>query len=153
MPPNYKGCIAKQKGTKKRRKARCQNEFFRVRREVMGFLLPATWIQAEAAERSIVVTDAEVEQEFAKQRDATFKTDAAYLDYKDDTLLTEADMRFKVRVAMLSDRVRDQALEESRATSGQQEALDRFVAEYRKKWIGRTTCAKRYRARECGAVG
>lgn len=147
-PPEFKKCVAAKKG--KRRKARCQAEFTRVRDETLNFLLPAKWIAVEATERGLSVTDAEVEQEFIKQRDAQFKTDAAYLDFKDDTLQTDNDLRYKVRVSLLSDRVRNQVLSQSGATSGQGAVMQRFEADYRAKWFARTVCTKRYRSVNCG---
>jgi hypothetical protein len=148
-PPAYAKCVAKKGGTKKRRKARCAAEFRKVRDETMAFLIPAHWIELEAVERSIVVTDDEVRAEVARQREATFKTDAEWLDYKDDTGLTDADIRFKVRKEMLSNRVRDQVLEESHTTNGQGAVLESFSKAYRSKWIPRTTCAPSYKTLDC----
>ncbi len=150
-PPGYTKCIARKKGTKTRRKARCAAEFRRLRDEVMAFLLSWRWIELEAAERSIVATDEEVQAEFVKQRDASFPSDAAYLDFKDDTGQTDADVRYRIRVQMLSDRIRDRVLEESGATSNQEQVLADFVRAYRAKWVARTACARTWRTRDCGS--
>lgn len=150
-PPSYRACVKGEKrGPVTRRKTRCANRFRAIRNDAMAFLIGARWLELETAERAIVVTVEEVEQEFTRRRDQ-FPNDAAYLDFKSASGKTDGDIRFTIRVDLLTQRLRDAALSESGATTDQAAALERFVAAYRAKWVARTACARYHRMSDCGA--
>ena len=76
-------------------------------KEVMEFLITAEWVHAEAAERGLVVTPAEVRADFDKTRKASFKTNKEFERFLSESGQTVDDILFRVESGLLSDKLRE----------------------------------------------
>src|SRR5829696_6804094 len=86
-PPAYKECIAqKRKTTPKpakgqpkvtdgQLKAQCKQEYEGLRDQVLQLLISFEWIEGEAKEQGVKVSDAEVKKSFDQQRKQAFPKD------------------------------------------------------------------------------
>jgi hypothetical protein len=75
--------------------------------QVLQLLVSFAWIDGEATEQGITVTDAEVQQSFDEQRRQAFPTLADFRRFLHKSHQTVADIRRRVRLNLLSDRIRD----------------------------------------------
>jgi foldase protein PrsA len=123
-----------------------------LRRMTMSFLISAEWIQLEAERRGIRVTSSEVRREFRRQRRASFRNRREYRRFLRTSGQTEADLRYRVRLDLLSVKVRRDVLRGVTGTRRRQRRLDRFVVRFRTRWRGQTVCARAYRVGDCGSV-
>ena len=81
-PPDYTKCVAAKsktpvpKGQKQPSedalKKQCKTEYDALKREVMQFLIQAEWVQQEAADQNIKVTDAQIKKSFEDQKKQAF---------------------------------------------------------------------------------
>ncbi len=79
--------------------------------QVMEFLITGDWIAGEAKERGLNVTDAEVKRQFTQTKEQSFPTDRAYKKFLKDSGQTQDDVLFRVRLEVLSNKVRDAVTE------------------------------------------
>jgi foldase protein PrsA len=84
-----------------------------VKQQVMQFLVSAKWIEGEAKERGLSATDAEVKRQFEQTKDQSFPNDKAYKRFLKTSGQTEEDLLFRVRLDVLSNKIRQQVTEES----------------------------------------
>lgn len=124
----------------------------RLRRQTMSFLISGAWIELEAKRRGIRVTSRQVRREFERQRRKAFKNRREYRRFLRRSGQTEKDVRYRVRLDLLSERVRKDVVRNVEGARRQQRRLDRFVARFRRRWRERTICARGYRVSECGSV-
>jgi parvulin-like peptidyl-prolyl isomerase len=120
-PPDFAECIdAKKKqpvppGTQKptddQLKEQCQQEFDSLKQQVMQFLISAEWIQQEADSRDIEVSDEEVQKQFEDQKKQSFPNDKQYQQFLETSGQTEEDLLFRVKLDVLSTKVRDEIIE------------------------------------------
>jgi hypothetical protein len=76
----------------------CNMLFAQLNPEVMGFLIQSYWYQADAHKLGITVTDKQADAAYAKEKKQEFPTKAAYASYLSEGGLTDADVRFEVRI-------------------------------------------------------
>jgi foldase protein PrsA len=88
-----------------------------VKQQVMQFLVSAKWIEGEANERGVSATDAEVERQFEQTKDQSFPNEKAYQRFLKTSGQTEEDLLFRVRLDVLSNKIREQVTEESQQVS------------------------------------
>jgi foldase protein PrsA len=108
-PPNFNNCVAqvrKQVPTLAKTpdttiKADCARLFTSLSSQVLGFLIPAYWYQAEAAKEHITVSDAQVKKAFEKAKAASFPSESQFKAYLTQTGETEADILFRFRISEL----------------------------------------------------
>lgn len=120
-PPEYTDCIAAKKkqpvpqGTKKPTddalKDQCKQEYDSLKQQVMQFLISAEWIQQEADARDIEVTDEEVQKQFEDQKKQSFPNDKDYQEFLKTSGQTEEDLLFRVKLDVLSNKVREKIIE------------------------------------------
>ena len=87
-PPNFEKCVearSKQptprgatKPSAEDLKRQCQQEFDALKQQVMQFLVSASWIEQEAEERDIEVSEEEIRKQFEDQKKQSFRDDKAY---------------------------------------------------------------------------
>jgi foldase protein PrsA len=136
-PPDFKKCIAAKKkapapqGQKKQTdaqlKQQCETEYTTLKREVMQFLIQAEWVQQEAADRDIEVSDAAVRKEFAAQKKQAFPNDKAYKQFLENSGMTEEDILFRVELAKLQEKLTETVSKEANKVT------DADVEEYYEK--------------------
>lgn len=77
-------------------------------RRTLAYLVPNLWIAGEAAERGIVLTDAQVQAEFAIERRQSFPKWSAFERFLRHSRMTLDDIHWRVRMDLLANRLRDQ---------------------------------------------
>ena len=120
-PPDFTECIDAKKqqpvppGSKKPTdddlKNQCEQEFDSLKQQVMQFLISAEWIQQEADARDIEVSDEEVQKQFEDQKKQSFPNDKQYQQFLKTSGQTEDDLLFRVKLDVLSTKVRDEIIE------------------------------------------
>jgi foldase protein PrsA len=79
--------------------------------QAFQLLVTYAWLRAEAAERGIAVTHEQAVHRFRRQRDSAFPTRRAYRRFLRESGQTVDTLLFRVRMDMLSSRVRHQVVE------------------------------------------
>ncbi|MCX6386583.1 MAG: peptidyl-prolyl cis-trans isomerase [Solirubrobacterales bacterium] len=102
--PDYKVCIAaKQKaapptavGQPKpnaaKYKTACKAEYENYKNQVMSFLISSEWIEAQAKELGVTITDKEVLKQFTTQKKQSFPKEADYQKFLKSSGMTEKDL-------------------------------------------------------------
>lgn len=122
-----------------------------LRTQVLEFLLSAKWLEGEAAERGIRVSDRVVRRRFNRQKHAMFRTEREFRQFLEDSGMTRSDIKYRVRLDILSERVRS-AVIGTGSPAAKQRRLNRFVARFHRKWKARTLCRPNYPADQCGGT-
>src|SRR3954447_7685972 len=119
QPPDFAQCVAaKQKSAPKpakgqpkptlaQLKAQCKQEYEGLRDQVMQFLISADWIQKEAADQGVKVTDAEVQKQFAQTKKQSFPKEKDYAKFLKQSGMTQEDVLFRVKLDQLSTKLRE----------------------------------------------
>ena len=111
-PPDYKKCVAglkkqlaAQKGAPKQPdsalKKQCKTQYDQLKGEVMQFLIQSQWVQQEAEDRDVEVSDAEVKKSFNQQKKQAFPKEADYKKFLKDSGMNEEDILFRVKLDQL----------------------------------------------------
>jgi foldase protein PrsA len=126
-PPDFKKCVAAKKkaptpeGQGKQSdadlKKQCKTEYDTLRREVMQFLIQAEWVQQEAENRDIEVTEAAVRKSFDEQKKQAFPTDKAYKSFLKTSGMSEADILFRVKLSLLQEKLTKKVTDEAKTVS------------------------------------
>jgi parvulin-like peptidyl-prolyl isomerase len=88
-----------------------------VKQQVMQFLVSAKWIEGEAKDRGLSATDAEVKRQFDQTKDQSFPNEKAYKRFLKTSGQTEQDLLFRVKLDVLSNKIRQQVTEQSQKVS------------------------------------
>ena len=120
-PPDFTECIdAKKKQptppgapkpTDADLKTQCEQEFDSLKQQVMQFLISAECIEQEADDRDIEVSDEEVQKQFEDQKNQSFPNEKQYQQFLETSGQTEEDLLFRVKLDVLSTKVRDEVIE------------------------------------------
>jgi foldase protein PrsA len=120
--PEFTKCIAAKrktlpkpakgqpKTTDKQLKDQCKQEYNALRDQVMQLLTRFEWIDGEAKERNIKITDAEVKKSFEEQKKQAFPKEADYQKFLKQNGQTEEDILARVRLDLLSNKIRDEII-------------------------------------------
>ena len=112
LPPDFTACIAgqrKQTGstaatTTGTLKALCAKNYQALLNQILPFLIQTVWIQGEAADRGVKVSDAKLESSFQQARDASnppLKTTAEMNSFLAKSGETIADLKWYLYVKLL----------------------------------------------------
>jgi foldase protein PrsA len=122
VPPDYTECVAaKRKATPKPAKGQpkitddqlknqCKQEYEQLRDQVLQLLISYQWLEGEAEEQDIEVTDAEVKKAFDEQKKQSFPKDADYQKFLKESGQTEADLLLQVKADQLATKIRDKVI-------------------------------------------
>src|SRR3954469_3929705 len=136
---NYAKCIAAKrkstpapakgqpKTTDAQLKTQCQQEYTQLRNQVLQLLISFKWIQGEADSMNVKVTDAEVKKSFADQKKQSFPKEADYQKFIKTSGQTEADVLQRVKLDLLSNKIRD------KVTKGKDTVSDAAIADFYNK--------------------
>jgi foldase protein PrsA len=98
-----------------------------VKEQALSDLLLARWVQGEAEEDGITVTDTEIEQRLDQIKQQNFKDEQEFQRFLEQSKFTEEDAIERVRLTLLSQRIQEDAI------SGQDElpegAVEAFYEE------------------------
>jgi foldase protein PrsA len=116
------------------------------RDQVLQLLISREWIKGEAEEQGVKVSDAEVRQTYDQQKEQSFPQDEDFRKFLSDSGQTEQDLLLQVRLGLLSNAITEKVVE---GEGDQQQALDRFAADFRRRWRERTDCRRPYLSSVC----
>ena len=98
------------KVTDEQLKTQCKQEYEQLRDQVLQLLVSFQWLQGEAKEQGIKVTDAEVKKSFDTQKKQSFPKDADYQKFLKDSGQSEADILLQVKADLLASKIRDKVV-------------------------------------------
>ena len=139
VPPDYKDCIAAAKKTAAKPaegqpkqtdadyKKQCEQQYDQLREQVLGLLISFEWIEREAEEQGVKVTDAEVKKSFDEQKKQSFPKTEDYEKFLKDSGQTNEDVLMRVRLDTLSNKIRD------KVTKGEDKVSDKEIEDYYNK--------------------
>ena len=138
-PPEFTACVAQAKkaaakpaeGQPKQTdadfKKQCQQQYDQLREQVLGLLVSFEWIEREAEEQGVKVTDAEVKKRFEEQKKQSFPKESDYQKFLKDYGQTEGDVLKRIRLELLSNKIRD------KVTKGKDKVTDQQIKDYYEK--------------------
>src|SRR3954470_626161 len=118
-PPDYTACVAQKrktapkpakgqpKTTDAQLKAQCKQQYEGLRNQVLQLLVTFKWIQGEADDLGVKVTDAEAKKSFAQLKKQSFPKEADYQKFLKTSGETEEDLVQRVRLDLLGNKIRD----------------------------------------------
>jgi len=139
QPPDFASCVAQKqktapkpakgqpKPTTAQFKAQCKQEYEGLRDQVLQFLISAQWIQGEASDQGVKVSDAEVNKQFQQTKKQSFPKEKDYQKFLKDSGMSQSDILFRVRLDTLSNKLRE------KVTKGKDKVTDAEVAAYYNK--------------------
>ncbi len=138
-PPDYAECVAaaqkaqakpkegQPKQTDAQLKATCKQQYEQLRDQVVSLLISFKWIEGEAKAQKVSTTDAEVKKAFDDQKTQSFPKDADYQKFLKDSGQSEADILARVRLELLSNKIRD------KVTKGKDQVSEQQITDYYNK--------------------
>src|SRR5215204_2196931 len=138
-PPEFTACVAQAKkaaakpaeGQPKQTdadfKKQCQQQYDQLREQVLGLLVSFEWIEREAEEQGVKVTDEEVKKSFDEQKKQSFPKEADYKKFLETSGQTNEDVMMRVRLDALSNKIRD------KVTKGKDKVTDQQIQQYYEK--------------------
>ena len=129
VPPDYLKCIASKKAaapapvkgqpdpTDAEYKTQCADQFTQLKDQVMTFLIRSTWLELQASEEGIDISDAKVQAEFDKARKQAFPAAKQYADFLKSSGQTEADLLYRQRSQMLEKAITTQVQKASKTAT------------------------------------
>jgi parvulin-like peptidyl-prolyl isomerase len=117
-PPDFPKCVAAKqasapkpakgqpKPTTAQFKAQCKQEYEGLRDQVLQFLIQAEWIQGEAADQNVKVSDQELKKSFEQQKKQSFPTEKEYQAFLKSSGMTQEDIDLRVKLDLLSNKIR-----------------------------------------------
>ena len=121
-PPDFADCVAtKRKTTPKpakgkpqvtdeQLKTQCKQEYEQLRDQVLQLLITFQWLEGEAEEQGIEVSDAEVKKSFDEQKKQSFPKEADYQKFLKDSGQSQADVLLQVKADLLATKIRDKVV-------------------------------------------
>jgi len=122
------------------------------RDQVMQLLISFQWIELEAKRRGITVPSGAVYTSYKRQRDQAFPHDEDFERFLEKSGQTVADIKLRVRLDLLSTRIRDHVVRRAKTPRGQQRLLNRFVKRFTRHYKAQTICGEPYATSECGST-
>src|SRR5829696_1684105 len=126
-PPDFEKCVAAKAKTPVPKdqkqpsdedlKKQCKSDYDQLKREVMQFLIQAEWVQQEAAEQDIKVTDAQIKKSFEDQKKQAFPDDKQYKEFLASSGMTEEDILFRVKLDQLQQKLTQKVTEDAKKVS------------------------------------
>jgi foldase protein PrsA len=136
-PPEFTKCVAAKKKTPVPKgqekpsdatlKKQCQQEYDTLKGEVMQFLIQAEWVQQEAEDRGVEVSDAAVRKSLEDQKKQAFPNEKAYQEFIKNSGMTEEDILYRVRLNQLQEKLTQDVTQEAAKVS------DEDIEEYYEK--------------------
>jgi foldase protein PrsA len=114
-PPSFSNCVAakRERATPQRRRKlsdeqlrqRCEREYVALKGETMGMVIQTEWVRQESADLGLAVSDAEIDRLLEEQKKNGFPNDEAYENFLRDAGLTESDIRLRIRIDRLQEKL------------------------------------------------
>ena len=138
-PPEYTKCIAEKREAQPapakgeepvddaQLKDQCKQEYEAIRDRVMQLLVNAEWIEGEAEEQNVSVSDEEVRKAFETQKQQNFPKDADYKNFLKQSGQTEEQLLAQVRTGELARKISEKVVK------GKDKVTDAEIAAYYEK--------------------
>jgi foldase protein PrsA len=135
-PPDYAQCVATKKRTSPKPakgqpapkdadfRNQCKQEYESLRNQVLQLLISTQWLEGEAAEQDVSITDAQVRKTFDQQKKQSFPKEKDYQDFLRTSGFTEADVLLRVRNEELEKRLVE------KVQKGAPKVTDRQIQQY-----------------------
>jgi foldase protein PrsA len=135
-PPDYKACVAEKRKTAPKPakgqpkvtdaslKSQCKKDYETLRTQALQLLISVEWIQGEADEMKIKLTDAEVKKSFETQKKQAFPKAADYAKFLKTSGQTQADINQQVRLELLRNKII------KKATKGSDKVTDAQIKKF-----------------------
>ena len=143
-PPEYTECVAtKRKTTPKpakgqpkvtdsQLKTQCKQEYEQLRDQVLQLLISFEWLQGEAEEQGIKVSDEEVKKSFDQQKKQSFPKEADYKKFLEDSGQSEEDIMLQVKADLLASKIRDKVVKGKDKVTDEQ--IEKFYNENKQRF-------------------
>jgi foldase protein PrsA len=141
-PPRFTKCVAARKEqpvpkgqerpSESQLRRQCEQEFDQLKTQVMQFLIQAEWVQQEAEEQGVKVSDREVRRSFEDQKKQAFPNDKAYREFLKTSGMTEEDILFRVRLDQLQQKLTQKVTEDARRVSNAD--VERYYEKNKKRF-------------------
>jgi foldase protein PrsA len=79
-----------------------------VAQQVLQFLTTALWIEGEAADRGVTASADEIKAQFKQTKQQSFPSDKAYQKFLKQSEQTQADIDYRVKLDVLSNKIRQE---------------------------------------------
>jgi foldase protein PrsA len=119
-----KGKEAAQAKTDAQLKEECRREYQDLRDRALSLLISQRWIEGEAEELGVSVTDAEVKKSFEEQRKRSFPKEADFRKWLTESGQSEEDILQRVRYDLLQTKISD------RMSKGDDKVTEADIAGY-----------------------
>ena len=135
-PPDYKACVADKRKTAPKPakgqpkvtdaslKSECKKEYEALRTQTLQLLVSVQWIEGEAKEMGVKVSDAEFKKSFEQQKKQAFPKDADYAKFLKTSGQTQADIDQQVRQELLRKKIID------KVTKGKDKVSDAQIKKF-----------------------
>lgn len=135
-PPDFESCVTAKRDalpkpaegqpttTDEQLKTQCESEYEALRDQVLQLLISFEWIEGEAEEQGVEVSDEEVQKQFDTQKEQSFPKEADYTKFLEDSGQTEEDILMRVRLDVLSNKIREEV------TKGDSDVSDAEITTY-----------------------
>jgi foldase protein PrsA len=136
VPPDFTECIAEKRKTAPKPakgqptptdatfKAQCKQEYEGLRDQVLQFLVSSQWIIGESKDQGIKVSDADVNKQFETTKKQSFPKEADFKKFLTQSAMTVEDVKFRVKVDALSNKLRD------KVTKGHDKVTNEQISAY-----------------------
>ncbi len=142
VPPDFTTCVARQVGSPAATaKALCAQSYQALLNQVLPYLIQTIWIQGEAVDRGVKVTEKQVDAAFVQERNAStppLKTTAELNSFLAKTGQTVADLKWRTYVSLLANKIETKVQTEAAKVTNAQ-----IAAYYKKNLASLTTPATR----------
>jgi foldase protein PrsA len=138
-PPDFAACVATKSKTAPKPakgqpaptdaqfKTQCKQEYDGLRDQVMQFLILERWVDGEAADQGVKVSDQEADKQFQTARKQSFPKDSDFQKFLKSSGMTLADARFQVRFNTVYTKLREKAVKNA------DKVTDKAVADFYNK--------------------
>ncbi len=126
-PPDFTKCVeakkktplpkGEERPTDEALKKQCKTEFDGLKQEVMQFLIQAEWVEQEAADQDIKITDKEIQRALEDQKKQAFPNDKQYEEFLASSGMTEEDVLFRVKLSQLQQKLTEKVTGDAKKVS------------------------------------
>jgi parvulin-like peptidyl-prolyl isomerase len=88
-------------------------QFTVIRDQALGDLFDIAWIQGEAEDRGIEVTDTEIQDQLQQVKNQSFKTEREYQAFLRRSGFTQEDVNLRIELQVLSTKIQEQVAEDA----------------------------------------
>jgi foldase protein PrsA len=126
------------------------DDYAQLRDQVLQLLISFEWLRGEARDRGIWFSKAAVRAELRREKRQSFESERDYQRFLEETHQTEADILQRVRLDLISLRLRERVVAGAKTDRGKDRRLDRWLKRFTRKWRKRTVCGESYATSDCG---